>query len=137
MSLQVVGMVVTERGSTGALQGAEKAALHDVLAAERDGAVLQIAGLTRDWDAIVESSAEVAVDDEHDPEGATIAFERAQVHGLLTRARAHLADLERALERLDEGRYGVCEGCGSPIAAERLAARPAAATCIRCAAAPR
>jgi RNA polymerase-binding transcription factor DksA len=94
----------------------------------------QIAGLARDWDSIVESSMGVAIDDEHDPEGATIAFERAQVDGLLLRARGHLVDLERALERLEEGSYGVCEGCKRPIAPERLAARPAATTCIRCAA---
>ncbi|MCW2888418.1 MAG: TraR/DksA family transcriptional regulator [Streptosporangiaceae bacterium] len=127
-------MVVTERASAGGLSPAEKAAVQDVLIAEHEGTMAQIAGLARDWDSIVESSMGVAIDDEHDPEGATIAFERAQVDGLLLRARGHLVDLERALERLEEGSYGVCEGCKRPIAPERLAARPAATTCIRCAA---
>jgi DnaK suppressor protein len=129
-------MVVSERVPGGGLPAAEKAAIRDILTAERDGAVVQVAGLTSDWNTIVESSALVAVDDEHDPEGATIAFERAQIHGLLLRARDHLAAVDRALEQLDEGSYGVCEGCQRPIAVERLAARPAATTCIRCAAHP-
>ena len=72
-------------------------------------------------------------DDEHDPEGATIAFERQQLAALLDQARRRLADVEAALERRAAGRYGVCENCGRPIAPERLAARPAARTCIDCA----
>jgi RNA polymerase-binding transcription factor DksA len=44
-----------------------------------------------------------------------------------------VAALDDALRRLDEGRYGVCDRCGQPIGAERLAARPAAVTCVRCA----
>ena len=39
------------------------------------------------------------------------------------------------LSRLDQGSYGRCEQCGRPIAPARLAARPAARTCIRCASA--
>ena len=76
------------------------------------------------------------IDDEHDPEGATIAFERAQVAALIEQARTRLTDLDRALESLQaEGRdaYGVCEVCGEPIAAGRLEARPSARTCISCA----
>ncbi len=72
-------------------------------------------------------------DDEHDPEGATIAFERQQVAALLESARRRLADVDAALARRETGDYGRCESCGRPIAAERLAARPAARTCIDCA----
>ena len=43
-------------------------------------------------------------------------------------------DVDAALRRLADGRYGVCDRCGQPIGAERMAARPAAATCVRCAA---
>jgi RNA polymerase-binding transcription factor DksA len=129
-------MIVTERVSGRAQSPSEKARVHEVLTAERDGTVGYIAALTRDWDSIVESCALVAVDDEHDPEGATIAFERAQIDALLIRARSHLTDLDRALERLDEGTYGMCGRCKRSIAVERLAARPASTTCIRCAATP-
>ena len=43
-------------------------------------------------------------------------------------------EIDQALERLSDGTYGVCRTCGSPIAAGRLAARPAATECITCAA---
>jgi len=72
-------------------------------------------------------------DDEHDPEGATIAYERQQLAALLEQARRDRRDLELALVRMDEGSYGRCERCGGPIAAERLEARPAVRTCIECA----
>lgn len=105
------------------------------LAAERASTSAQIAALSRDFDGIVEANALVAIDDEHDPEGSSTAFERAHVAALLAQARDHLADVDRALERLERGDYGRCEGCGEPIPAERLEVRPAASTCVRCAAA--
>ena len=71
-------------------------------------------------------------DDEHDPEGTTIAFERSQLDALVRQAREHLREIDAAMARLAEGRYGVCERCGRPIAAERLEARPVARTCVRC-----
>ncbi|MER7660193.1 MULTISPECIES: TraR/DksA family transcriptional regulator [unclassified Streptomyces] len=92
-----------------------------------------IDSLTRLWDGVVEASTMTNIDDEHDPEGATVAFERAQLRDMLTRARADLADLDRAAERVRTGTYWVCERCGGPIAPERLAARPTATVCITCA----
>jgi RNA polymerase-binding transcription factor DksA len=41
--------------------------------------------------------------------------------------------VDLALARIADGSYGTCERCGEPIGAGRLAARPAARTCIRCA----
>jgi len=105
----------------------------DPLARERAAALAQIAALTGEFDAVVDASRASNADDEHDPEGATIAFERQQVVALLASARRRLADVEAALERRAAGGYGVCESCGGPIAPERLAARPAARTCITCA----
>jgi RNA polymerase-binding transcription factor DksA len=93
-----------------------------------------VAALERELGGIIESSGSASTDDEHDPEGATIAFERQHVAALLERERDQQAAAERALRKVDDGSYGVCEACGQPIAAERLAARPAAATCISCAA---
>jgi DnaK suppressor protein len=69
-------------------------------------------------------------DDEHDPEGATLAFERQHPASLLGQARQHLAQIDAALVRLAEGRYGRCENCGQPIGAARLAARPLTTACI-------
>jgi len=92
----------------------------------------RVAELTREFDAIVSASAAANLDDEHDPEGATIGFERAQVMALLEQARAHLADLDAALAR-DEVAGGRCAVCGELIAPERLDALPAATLCVRCA----
>jgi DnaK suppressor protein len=110
------------------------AAIRDALAAERQETLGRVTAVSREFDGIVESSAGVATDDEHDPEGATIAFERAQLAALLDQAHQHLAELDEAADRLRQGRYGRCERCGRPVAAERLAARPTARTCITCAA---
>src|SRR5260221_8877385 len=115
------------------LSAAERCAARSVLAAERERTEARIAALKRDFDAIASPSA--SADDEHDPEGSSTAFDRQHVAALLSQARDHLADISRAAERLADGTYGTCERCGLPIGAERLAARPTAATCIRCAAA--
>jgi DnaK suppressor protein len=105
----------------------------DPLGAERAAALRQIEALTREFDEVVAAARASNADDEHDPEGATIAFERQQVVALLEQARRRLADAEAAVRAVESGLYGICETCGRPIAAERLAARPAARTCIYCA----
>jgi DnaK suppressor protein len=105
----------------------------DLLIADRAATEARIVSLERDWTGIVESSAMTGTDDEHDPEGATIAFERAQIETLIEQARAHLEEIDDALERVRTGDYGICEGCGQPIAAGRLEARPFSTTCITCA----
>ena len=107
--------------------------VRDVLLAERARVTAQVDSLTRDFDRIVDASLMVGNDDEHDPEGATIAFERAQVASLLGDAHRELNDIDHALERLRDGTYGTCAHCGKPIAPKRLAARPSAAMCIDCA----
>ena len=89
--------------------------------------------LTEDFDAIVASTDLVSTDDEHDPDGSTIAFERAMVAALLAQARAQCTELEAALERLDAGTHGKCERCGQAIAPARLEVLPATALCITCA----
>ena len=94
----------------------------------------RLAALTGDYAGIVEASKDSNADDEHDPEGATIAFERSQVGTLVEEARHQLAEVEAARARLADGTYGTCERCGEPIGEGRLEARPTARTCIRCAA---
>jgi DnaK suppressor protein len=104
-----------------------------LLLAERDRTGIRLARLQRDFTSAVEASASANSDDEHDPEGATIAFERQQVAALIEQARQQLRHVEAALMRLEAGTYGTCGQCGQPIAPERLAARPTATTCIGCA----
>lgn len=72
-------------------------------------------------------------DDEHDPEGPTVAYEWSRVTAIQAEALAHLREIDGALGRLDDGSYGVCTRCGKPIARARLDARPAAELCIDCA----
>lgn len=103
------------------------------LADERARTVSQITSLQASFDDIVAASEQVATDDEHDPEGHTIAWERQQVAALLTAARRHLAELDVAIRRVEGGDYGRCEGCGRPIPDERLEAIPTASRCVACA----
>lgn len=106
----------------------------DRLEEDRRQTSARLAGLTGDFDAVVTASRDSNADDEHDPEGATIAFERSQLDTLVRQARLHLAEIDAALDRLEAGSYGVCERCHGPIGEGRLEARPVARTCIRCAA---
>jgi len=50
---------------------------------------------------------------------------------LLERAEAELEDVDRALARLEDGSYGICEACGGPIGDERLARVPVTRRCAR------
>jgi DnaK suppressor protein len=93
----------------------------------------RLADLTGDFSGIVAASESSNADDEHDPEGSTIAFERSQIGALIAQARTTLAEIDAAERRLAEGGYGRCESCGGAIAAARLEARPVARTCISCA----
>ena len=93
----------------------------------------RIASLTRAFDDIVERSTDASRDDEHDPEGATIAYERAQVTALLRAAQSQLSDIDLALDRTARGEHDVCEGCGGHIAPERHVVRPETRTCVGCA----
>lgn len=102
------------------------------LLAERERALSRLADLAGDHRGFVDASRDTNADDEHDPEGATIAFERAQVDTLARQTREHLAQIDAALGRLDDGSYGICERCGRPIDPERLAVRPTARTCVSC-----
>jgi RNA polymerase-binding transcription factor DksA len=92
------------------------------------------AALARELDEIIESAQLANVDDEHDPDGSTIAYERAKVLALLAAARRELDAIDLALQRADASTYGVCASCGRPIGSERLEALPATTTCVACAA---
>ena len=110
------------------------ATARELLLAERARGRERVAALEREFAGLAEAATAAGTDDEHDPEGATLAFERQHTAALLEAAREQVTAVDAALRRLAEGRYGVCDRCGQPIGAERLAARPAAATCVRCAA---
>lgn len=94
---------------------------------------IHVAGLELEHARIVAAAESSNGDDEHDPEGATIAYERQRVIALLHQARRTREDLERALVAHEQGVYGVCEQCGVPVRPERLEALPSVRTCLTCA----
>lgn len=63
---------------------------------------------------------------------ASHVFEQQRDLALRDHNRAHLADVDAALARLDAGTYGRCTSCGNPVGVERLEALPWAAYCIDC-----
>ncbi len=128
---------MAEVSPAGAVPPSRLAGVREALVARRASTTERIEALTREFTGIVEAASLGATDDEHDPEGATIAFERSQADALLSQAHRDLAELDAADGRLTAGTYGVCVRCGKAIAPERLQVRPAASTCIRCAAAAR
>jgi DnaK suppressor protein len=70
-------------------------------------------------------------------DGTVEAISRLTEIGVGTSLESGLARTERALAKLDEGTYGICDGCGEPIAPARLEAMPDAMLCVACAAAQR
>ena len=66
-------------------------------------------------------------------DGTTEAVDRLNTVGAANALAATLADVERALAKIEEGTYGTCDRCGGPIPAERLEAIPWAALCVGCA----
>ncbi len=75
-------------------------------------------------------SGEVAFDEEYADSG-TATFERERDESLTDNARDLLLKIEKALARMDEGTYGLCERCGKPIEKARLKALPYATLCIK------
>jgi RNA polymerase-binding transcription factor DksA len=103
------------------------------LTEELDRTTRRLGQLRGDFAGVVAASRDSNADDEHDPEGQTIAYERSQLGTLVVQAQDRIGDIERALRRLDDGSYGRCVRCGGRIGSARLEARPWAAACISCA----
>ena len=91
-----IGQVTTTRG---------------LLLAERARARTRAAALDREFTGIAAAASEAGADDEHDPEGATLAFERQHTAALLAQALEQIAEIDAAIGRLDEGTYGICVRC--------------------------
>jgi RNA polymerase-binding transcription factor DksA len=109
----------------------DPAAVAQRLRKERAEVSSRLASMTKDLGSVIAASVDSNADDEHDPEGQTIAYERAQLSSLIRGAQQHLAAIEMAVERLEQGGYGICEVCLQPIPIPRLEARPTARTCVQ------
>ncbi|MFC7548467.1 TraR/DksA family transcriptional regulator [Plantactinospora sp. GCM10030261] len=100
------------------------AARRDELRGEYDQTLSEITELQR------ERLTDSAGDDQADT--GTKTLEREQEISLANGILERITQVERALERLDQGNYGWCERCGDPIPVERLAAFPSATLCVKC-----
>lgn len=92
-------------------------------------------GLHADLESVTAGTTDVATDDEHDPEGPTIAYERSRLSTLIAQADSQLDEIQAALERVADGTYGRCDQCGTDIGEARLEALPATRLCVECASA--
>ncbi len=124
----------TACGTLTTVDDSEIERLLGVVEAEHARASRQVASLEAIVAAIVEGSELTSTDDEHDPEGATIAYERAQATALLRQARADCDALVRTRRQLEDTGQVVCADCGRDIDLERVEALPTATRCVRCAA---
>ncbi len=104
-------------------------ARREELEAERAQLLDQVEEL--DAEADVNNWREGGFDDDPADAGSA-SFERETAQSLSNHARGLLIQIDDALRRMDAGTYGICEGCGKPIEAERLEAIPYATLCMDC-----
>lgn len=112
---------------TDPLDDATLGELHRALEGHRDHLREDIGSLGADPD----TDDLTFVDDAGFADRSHSTEERSRAISLVRAHRATLRDVERALARIDDRTYGMCERCGEPIAPERLEALPWAALCIR------
>lgn len=109
---------------------AELSEVLDELIEHRD----RITGLLKDHEeelfGLMRDAGDGAGHDQADM-GAT-SFERDQELTVLHNERDMLAQIDRALARIDDGSYGICESCGNPIGKLRVMAFPRATLCMSC-----
>ena len=91
--------------------------------------------LRHEYDALSEASEddarqELSHYDQHQADTGTETFDRERDLSILEQIEGELADVEHALQRLDDGTYGTCEACGKPIPDERLEVLPATRFCL-------
>lgn len=75
--------------------------------------------------------------DPNTAEGGSLAFEMEKELSLWQNTKDILTNVEEAIERIDEGKYGLCDECGAAIPVARLDALPYTKLCVTCAAARR
>jgi RNA polymerase-binding transcription factor DksA len=93
----------------------------------------RVAGLIRELHTEIDGEAEsddaeLSNYDQHPADSATDTFEREKDLGILDDLEAELAEIEAAIERIENGTYGVDEVTGAPIDPARLEVQPEART---------
>jgi RNA polymerase-binding protein DksA len=105
--------------------------LRDQLLADRQRLEQEIANLGSDGvNASVFQDDETDAVDQHPADDASELFEREKNMSLTFTLQRSLDEVNAALQKFEDGTYGVCEVCGKPIAEKRLRAFPAATHCI-------
>jgi len=101
-------------------------------ALEREQARLRHAALAVHHDgSLLEETGDLAIGSgDHLADSASETYMRELDEGLEENAEHLLVEIDAALERIEEGTFGLCTTCGSPIGAERLEAVPYATLCI-------
>ena len=107
---------------------AEAAEFRSLLEVEREKVMSALAGFREDGQRTMED--EVGLPGGVGADTASFTFERELDEGLEEGAQQTLAQIDRAIGKLDDGSYGMCERCGKEIPEERLRARPWALLCI-------
>lgn len=79
-----------------------------------------------------EAADELSAVDQHPADVADITMQREVDYTIKSIALEEVQQIQTALRRHAEGRYGICDSCGEPIDPERLAVRPQATMCIDC-----
>ncbi len=112
-----------------------RAEFRELLAQHRESVLRARQRSDEDLSDLASARSAATADDEHDPEGATLSEEWARLAGLDAESDVELTAIDRALARIDDGTYGVCDGCGKRIPLARLRVRPMASQCVSCASA--
>ncbi len=109
---------------------AELAEVRTALDAERDRLRAEITESEAEIADLLRDAADPAGDDQADAGSKT--FEREHEMSLAASQREMLAQVDRAVARMADGSYGICENCGNPIGKARLQAFPRATLCMAC-----
>lgn len=110
----------------------QQQAFLDELTAEAEA----LTGVVKHLDEEDEAWAKFNFSDQRsmDPlEGDMVTVQRAVLNQISQSNVAGSAEVSRALHKLAEGTYGVCDDCGKDIPLERLQARPRSVRCVNCA----
>ncbi len=110
----------------------DRKALRTRLLNERERAVQEIAELDADLSKSLEDSSGGSPYDQHMAETAAATLNREIDLTLQDNARAALAQIDRALHKLEDGTYGLCDKCGKSIGEGRLSIAPFATLCVEC-----
>ncbi len=109
---------------------AEIAGVAAVLEADRRRLGDELDEAEREFADLVRDGGDGAGFDQADMGSSTM--ERDQEMSVANNAREMLVQVEHAVERIEDGTYGVCESCGQPIGKMRLTAFPRATLCLPC-----